>query len=139
MAHDAPVNTVPTDAAGALQPAVGVTIVFDVADFGRTLAFYEGLLGFRAVRTERAGIAYETRVLVSERYPGVALFVRKSFQRPVIGSLIGSVVQIGFRDPALASRVQELEGKVRWVLPPAPDARRASFFDPDGYVVELFC
>lgn len=139
MSNDAPVNTVPTDAAGTLEPQVGVTIVLDVTDHGRTLSFYKDFFAFEPVRTERAGMAYETKVLLSPRHPGVALFMRKSFQRPVVGNIIGGVLQIGLRDAALAQRIKELDGKVRWILPPAPGARRVSFLDPDGYTIELFC
>lgn len=139
MSH-APVNTVPTQSAGSLRPPAQVTLVFDVADLERTVAFY-AVLGFRVDHTERAGLPYETRVLVNDRNPGVVLFARQSFQRPVVGSVIGSVVQIGLRDPELVQRLAALEGRVTWVL--APDASggavtRASFFDPDGYIVELF-
>lgn len=140
--HDAPVNTVPTQSAASLEPRVVVTIVFDVANLERTTAFYSSVLGFRVSHTERTGMAYETRVMVSDRYPGVALFARKSFQRPVLGSMIGSVLQVGLRDPDLGTRVNELDGRVAWVLAPgrwAPgDPPRVSFMDPDGYVVELF-
>jgi catechol 2,3-dioxygenase-like lactoylglutathione lyase family enzyme len=133
-----PVDTVPTGAAAKLTPRVVATVFFDVADLERCTAFYCGVLGFRVARTERAGMVYETRVMVSDRYPGVALFARRTFQRPVLGSMIGGVVQVGLRDPDLAARATELEGRVAWVLAPGQGEGRLSFLDPDGYVVELF-
>src|SRR5262245_4553357 len=141
MPHDAPVNTVPTQAAGTLKPPPAVTVLFDVTDLGRTEAFYARLLGFRVAAVERAGLPYETRVMVSDRFPGVALFARRTFQRSVTGSTIGGVLQLGLREPELARRAVELEGQVTWVLPPVKGtpAKRVSFLDPDGYVIELFC
>jgi catechol 2,3-dioxygenase-like lactoylglutathione lyase family enzyme len=139
MSH-APVNTVPTQSAGSLHPPAHVTFVFDVADLDRTVGFY-ATLGFRTDHVERAGLPYETRVLVSDRNPGVVLFARQSFQRPVVGSVTGGVVQIGLRDPELGARLAALEGRVTWVLAPdnaAGPVTRASFFDPDGYIIELF-
>lgn len=140
MSHDAPVNTMPTQSAGSLSPSPVVTIVFDVANLDRTAAFYAEHLGFRVVRTEREGVPYTTNVMVSERHPGVALFARKTFQRPVVGCVIGGVLQIGLRDPELAGRMASLEGRVKWVLAPVAgqDPQRVSFLDPDGYVIELF-
>ena len=144
MSHDAPVNTVPTQSAGSLQPVPAVTVVFDVANLERTEAFYSSLLGFRVVRTERVGLPYQTLVMVSDRYPGVALFARRTFQRPVAGSTIGGVVQIGLRDPDLPRTVTGLTGRVTWVLAPGAEqpardpVTRVSFVDPDGFVIELF-
>jgi catechol 2,3-dioxygenase-like lactoylglutathione lyase family enzyme len=144
MSHDAPVNTMPTQAAGSLKPAPVVTIVFDVTSLERTAAFYGEFLGFRTVRTEREGLPYQTNVMTSDRHPGVALFARKTFQRPVSGACIGGVVQIGFRDPDLTRRIAELEGRVTWILAPGVqkssdgETFRVAFTDPDGYVVELF-
>lgn len=150
MPHDAPVNTVPTQSAGALSPSIVATVVFDVADLQRSIRFYNEILGFRVASIERAGLPYETAVMVSDRYPSVALFARKTFQRPVIGSLVGSVIQIGLRDPSLTDFAAQLNGRVTWMLPPAAspatdasgsvsNVTRVSFLDPDGYVVELFC
>jgi catechol 2,3-dioxygenase-like lactoylglutathione lyase family enzyme len=144
MSHDAPVNTMPTQSAGSLRPTPAVTVALDVADLRRCATFYADILGFRVARTEREGLPYEAIAMVSDRYPGIALFARKTFQRPVVGSTIGGVLQIGLRDPDLARRIGELEGRVTWVLPPAApatpgaDVTRVSFLDPDGYVVELF-
>lgn len=144
MSHQAPVNTMPTQSAGSLRPTPAVTIAFDVADLQRCAAFYADILGFRVVRTEREGLPYQTIAMVSDRHPGVALFARRTFQRPVAGSTIGSILQIGLRDPDLARHVEEISDRVTWVLAPGaenhPDAQltRVSFLDPDGYVVELF-
>ncbi len=60
--------------------------------------------------------------MISDRYPGVALFARKAFQRPVSGVAIGGVLQIGLRDPDLVRRAVELQGRVTWVLAPRPRA-----------------
>ena len=135
---DAPVNIIPTDAAAGISPRVVATLAFDVADLDRSTAFYRDVLGFRVVLTERAGLIYETRAMASDRYPGVALFARKTFQRPVLGSMIGGVLQLGLREPDLSARADELDGKVTWVLAPGQRDGRVSFLDPDGYVVELF-
>jgi catechol 2,3-dioxygenase-like lactoylglutathione lyase family enzyme len=118
-----------------------VAILFDVADLDRTCAYYESALGFRVVATERAGLPFQTRTLRSERYPALALKVRHSYRRPVVGSAPGGVVHIALREPDLARIARSLDGKVMWTVPPGPEGAPCTgveFMDPDGYLIRLF-
>lgn len=124
-------------------PAVA-SILFDVTDLERTCAFYLDTLGFQHVATEREGLPFETRTLECESYPTIALCVRRTYRRPVIGSQPGGFIALALRTRNVRQVIERIKDRVTLLLPvPLPAAEagsivRAQFLDPDGYVIELF-
>lgn len=121
------------------QSAVA-SIMYDVTDLDRSCAFYGETLGFRHVSTDRKDLPYEIRTLECDQYPALALCLRKSYRRPVIGSLPGGFIAIGLRVANVREAVARLTGKVSFLtqILPAGPLHKVQFFDPDGYVIELF-
>ncbi|MBL8763158.1 MAG: hypothetical protein JNM07_02685 [Phycisphaerae bacterium] len=78
-------------------------------------------------------------MLRSREFPGVELRLRSTFGRPVFGMGPGAVTALSLKDGILGQRAGILEGKVRWVEPPAQVATAGAiaFLDPDGYVIRL--
>lgn len=124
------------------RPAVA-SILFDVTNLERTCAFYLDTLGFRQVTSDRQGLPFETRTLECDQYPALALCVRQTYRRPVIGSQPGGFIALGLRTNNLKQAIESLKGRVTFM--PVSDAvaasgplTKAQFLDPDGYVIELF-
>lgn len=126
------VTTAPAD--------IGISL--DVSDIDASCAFYDALLGFRTVSSERAGLIYERRHLRSAQLPSLELQLRAAFGKRPIGSTPGSMLAITLRvtDVRVALGSLAAHRPIRWVGP-APAAEgplaHATIADPDGYVLEL--
>jgi len=120
-------------------PAVA-SILYDVRNLDRTCAFYSETLGFRHVHTDRKGLPFETRTLECPQYPTIALCVRQSYRRPVIGSQPGGFIAIALRTKNVREAAKALAGKVTFMtpIPESGPVAKVQFLDPDGYVLELF-
>jgi catechol 2,3-dioxygenase-like lactoylglutathione lyase family enzyme len=116
-----------------------VALALDVNDLARSVRFYAAL-GFEPLRTERAGLIYELRVLRSREVPGLELRLRAAFGKRSIGSSPGSMLAVTLRVVNVRAMVDRLGAEVRWVGPapaPAEALQTARLADPDGYVIEL--
>jgi catechol 2,3-dioxygenase-like lactoylglutathione lyase family enzyme len=123
------------------QPAsaAAVSIALDVADLARSSEFYRRVLDLEVVEKRRRGLPFESWVLRGPRYPALALVIRQSYRRPVIGSVPGGITCVGLRDPSLAEIAARLEGKTPLVEPDcqSPPGECLQFYDPDGYLIRL--
>lgn len=146
----------PSGSAGTSHPptasGVVVSIRLDVEQLDRSVVFYERVLDFRVVASDRVGMLLESKTLRSERFPGVEIVLRESFGKRVMGSQAGSLTAISLPVDDLEGEVTRLLGieagvgrdRVRWVgaVPgeaSSPDKARTSVqvLDPDAYVFEL--
>lgn len=145
----------PSASPGTSHPptaGVAVSIRLDVEQLDRSVVFYERVLDFRVVASDRVGMLLESKTLRSERFAGVEIVLRESFGKRVMGSQAGSLTAISLPVDDLEGEVTRLLGieagvgrdRVRWVgaVPgeaPSPDKARTSVrvLDPDAYVFEL--
>ncbi len=122
-------------------PAVA-SILFDVTNLARTCEFYFETLGFRHVATQREGLPFETRTLECDRFPTIAVCVRQTYRRPVIGSQPGGFIMLALRTKNVRETIERIKDRTTIItmIPPDPAAQmpKAQFLDPDGYVIELF-
>lgn len=140
--HPGPEPSAPSPAPGSsAAPAPPPCIIaLDVADLGRSVAFYAAALGFSVHTAHRAGQLMESRLLASPRFPGVGLHLRAALGKRVGGSQPGSLLRISLHTPDLDAHLPSLKALgVRWVHPPLePAPPDVSFVDPDSYLIELF-
>lgn len=121
-------------------PAPPIAISLDVSDLEASCRFYQELLGYTVIATERAGLIYEQRTLRSPRVPALELRLRAAFGKRPIGSTPGSLLRLSVRVADIRAALGGLSSPVRWVGPaPAGDGVLAAALlaDPDGYVIEF--
>jgi catechol 2,3-dioxygenase-like lactoylglutathione lyase family enzyme len=125
--------------AGAVEGMVRPVVVgLDVNNLEASCAFYRAGLGFEVAGVTRGGMIYETRTLVSGRWPWLALELRAAFGKRAVGSGPGGLLSIGLKVEAPGALLPGLLGVARWIGPvPEAGCERLRFCDPDGYVIEI--